>query len=176
MRAVEPRVIGTPVISIEASNVVVSAFRQAFTYAFLAIVVLLIVLLDNRRDTLYIIIPLIMAALFTGGASVLFDIPFNFANIIALPLILGIGVDSGIHMLHRFRTALPSDQNLLATSSARAVLVSALTTMGSIGNLAFSHHLGTASMGKLLTIGVFMTLICMLVVLPGLLAPQIKRQ
>lgn len=174
--AVEPRMVGTPVIAIEASDAVATAFQQAFSYAFIVIIILLVLLLDNKRDTLYIIIPLIMAAIFTGAASVLFDIPFNFANIIALPLILGIGVDSGIHILHRFRTDLPADQNLLGTSSARAVLVSALTTIGSIGNLAFSSHLGTASMGKLLTIGIIMTLICMLVVLPSLLAPQIKRQ
>jgi hypothetical protein len=118
---------------------------------------------------------LLLAALFTGAIAVMLDIQLNFANIIALPLLLGIGVDSAIHILHRYRTSLSDDGPLLATSSARAVVVSALTTILSIGNLAFSPHLGTASMGKLLTIGISMTLICTLVVLPILLAGYYKR-
>ena len=73
---------------------------------------------------------------------------------IALPLLLGIGVDSGIHIIHRFRTDLPDGKNILATSSARAVVVSSLTTMGGVGNLALSPHAGTASMGMLLTLGI----------------------
>ncbi len=172
----DPRVVGSPVINIEASDAVIKAFQQAFTYALIVITVFLLILLVHKRDTIYIIASLLTAAIFTGGLSVLLDLPLNFANVIALPLILGIGVDSGIHILHRFRTALPSDNSLLATSSARAVVVSAMTTMGSIGNLAFSPQLGTASMGKLLTIGVAMTLICMLLILPSLLASQLPAE
>ena len=71
---------------------------------------------------------------------------------------------------------MPKDLGLLGTSSARAVVVSSMTTMGSIGNLAFSPQLGTASMGKLLTIGVAMTLVCMLFVLPSMLASQVSNQ
>jgi predicted RND superfamily exporter protein len=108
-------------------------------------------------------------AVFTGAATVVLDIPFNFANVIALPLLLGIGVDSGIHMVHRFRTALPQHGNLLATSTARAVLFSALTTICGFGNLALSPHPGTASMGLLLTLGLGFTLVCTLIVLPALL-------
>jgi uncharacterized protein len=175
LQAADPRVVGSPVINIEASDAVIKAFQQAFSYAFIVITVFLLVLLIHKRDTLYIIASLLAAAIFTGGLSVLFGLPLNFANVIALPLILGIGVDSGIHILHRFRTALPDDHNLLNTSSARAVIVSAMTTMGSIGNLAFSPQLGTASMGKLLTIGVAMTLICMLIILPSLLASQLPK-
>lgn len=170
IRAADNRVVGPPVVNIEAGDAVVSAFQQAFLYAFLAITVLLLFLLDKKSDTLYIITSLIVSAIITGGVSVLLNIPFNFANIIALPLILGIGVDSGIHILHRFRTAPPEDNNLLATSSARAIIVSALTTVCSIGNLAMSPHRGTASMGILLTIGVCATLVCMLILLPSMLA------
>ena len=176
LQAADPRVVGSPVINIEASDAVIKAFQQAFTYALLVITLFLLVLLVHKRDSIYIIASLLTAAIFTGGLSVLLDIPLNFANVIALPLILGIGVDSGIHILHRFRTALPTDNSLLGTSSARAVVVSAMTTMGSIGNLAFSPQLGTASMGKLLTIGVAMTLICMLFILPSLLASQLPAE
>jgi uncharacterized protein len=176
LQAADPRVVGSPVINIEASDAVIKAFQQAFGYAFIVITVFLLVLLIHKRDTLYIITSLLTAAIFTGGLSVLLGLPLNFANVIALPLILGIGVDSGIHILHRFRTALPDDHSLLNTSSARAVVVSAMTTMGSIGNLAFSPQLGTASMGKLLTIGVAMTLLCMLIILPSLLASQLPKE
>ena len=169
IRAADDRIVGPPVINIEASDAVVRAFQQAFFYSFIAITILLLFLLDKKTDIIYILIPLVVAAISTGGISVLLNIPFNFANIIALPLILGIGVDSGIHILHRYRTAPPEDNNLLATSSARAVIVSALTTVCSIGNLALSPHKGTASMGILLTIGVCMTLVCMLVLLPSML-------
>ena len=93
-------------------------------------------------------------------------VPFNFANVIALPLLLGVGVDSGIHMLTRARR---DDGGALAGSStARGVLTSALTTTVSFGNLAFSAHPGTASMGVLLTVGMVATLLCTLLVLPAL--------
>lgn len=176
LQAADSRVVGSPVINIEASDAVIRAFRQAFSYALVVITLFLLVLLTHKKDSIYIVAALLTAAVFTGGLSVMADIPLNFANVIALPLILGIGVDSGIHILHRFRTALPRDHGILGTSSARAVVVSSMTTMGSIGNLAFSPQLGTASMGKLLTIGVAMTLICMLLILPSLLASQLPTQ
>jgi len=165
-----PNVIGSPVISIEGGKAVVSAFKQAFMTALIVISLLLFILLDRRRDVLLIMIPILMAAMLTAATSVVFSIPLNFDNIIALPLLLGIGVDSGIHILHRYRNAPPKNGIILATSSARAVLVSALTTIVSIGNLSFSSHLGTASMGLLLTIGISMTLLCTLIILPSLLA------
>ena len=170
VQATAPNVIGSPVVSVEAGNAVMAAFKQAFLTAFIMITLLLLILMDKRRDAFLILIPILLAAMLTAGTSLLFSIPLNFANIIALPLLLGIGVDSGIHILHRYRTAPPESGIILATSSARAVLVSALTTIVSIGNLAFSSHLGTASMGKLLTIGISMTLLCTLIILPSLLA------
>ena len=169
VRTVAPQLIGSPVIDIEAGDTVVKSFKQALLYSLVTIIVLLLFLLDQKKDTIYLLIPLLLATLFTGAISVLLDIPLNFANVIALPLLMGIGVDSGIHILHRFRTAPPSDGKLLATSSARAVVISALTTIFSIGNLAFSQHPGTASMGILLTTGITMTLVCTLIVLPSLL-------
>ena len=175
VRSVTPQLIGSPVISIEAGDAVVTAFQQAFLYALIAIIILLLILTERKKDVLFILAPLLLAAIFTGTTAVLLDIHLNFANIIALPLLLGIGVDSAIHILHRYRTTSPEEGPLLATSSARAVVVSALTTILSIGNLAFSEHLGTASMGKLLTIGISMTLVCTLIVLPSLLAGYYKR-
>ena len=171
VQAVVPRVTGGPVIIIEAGDAVVKAFIQAFSYALIAIILLLL-LMHNVRDTVYILIPLLLAALFTGAISVCMHIPLNFANIIALPLILGMGIDSAIHIMHRVHNALPEDDHLLDTSSARAVVLTALTTIFSVFSLVFSPHLGTASMGILLTVGISMTMICSIIVLPGLLVKQ----
>ena len=170
VQSVTPEVTGAPVINLEASDAVAAAFGQAFLYAFIAITLVLYLLLTRKRDVLLVLIPLLAAAVITGGAGALAGMPLNFANVIALPLLLGIGVDSGIHIIHRFRTDLPDGKNILATSSARAVLVSSLTTMGGVGNLALSPHAGTASLGLLLTLGIGVTLACMLLVLPALLA------
>ena len=169
VQSVTPEVTGAPVINLEASDAVAAAFGQAFLYAFIAITLALYLLLTRKRDVLLVLIPLLAAAVITGGAGALAGMPLNFANVIALPLLLGIGVDSGIHVIHRFRTDLPDGKNILATSSARAVLVSSLTTMGGVGNLALSPHAGTASLGLLLTLGIGVTLACMLLVLPALL-------
>jgi hypothetical protein len=167
---VAPAATDTPVIYVESSRAVVAAFNQAFISALLVIGILLLILLDKKSDVLLVMYPLVLAGALTGAASVLIGMPINFANIIALPLLLGIGVDSGIHIVHRYRTAPPKDGNLLATATARAVLFSALTTTCSFGNLATSPHTGTASMGLLLTIGLLFTLVCTLLVLPALLA------
>lgn len=175
VRAEAPMLIGDPVIQLEAGDAVVTAFIEAFSLALAVITLLLLILLRSLRDTLTALAPLLLAALLTAAATVILNIPFNFANIIALPLLLGIGVDNSIHMLYRYHHALPGNGLLLRTSTARAILVSALTTICSIGNLAFSAHLGTASMGLLLAVGITISLLCALVLLPGLLALRQQR-
>lgn len=173
---VVPAVSGTPVISVEAGSAVVKAFQQAFLYAFLATSLLLLLLTHRAMDVVLIMTPLLLAALFAGSIGVLAGMNLNFANIIALPLLLAIGMDSGIIMLQRARKLARIDDSLLASSSARAIVLSALTTICSIGNLAFSPHPGTASMGMLLTIGLIMTLICTLIILPSLLAGKLPQE
>jgi predicted RND superfamily exporter protein len=170
VRTIAPNAVGFPVIYLEAGDAVVKAFQQAFFLALCAVTVLLLFLLRPRADALLVLLPLLLAGALTGAASVLLAIPFNFANIIALPLLLGIGVDSGIHMVHRMRTAPPSSGQMLQTSTARAVLYSSLTTICGFGNLAASPHRGMASMGALLTAGIGFTLLCTLVVLPALMS------
>jgi predicted RND superfamily exporter protein len=94
-------------------------------------------------------------------------VPFNFANIIALPLLFGLGVDNGIHMAHRLHYLTANDRNLLGASEAQGVFYGALTTIFSFSSLAFTRHQGTASMGILLAIGLLLTLVCSLVILPA---------
>jgi predicted RND superfamily exporter protein len=113
--------------------------------------------------------------LFTAASTVLMDIPFNFANIIALPLLFGLGVDSGIHMAHRLHDLEDHDGRLLDTSEAKGVFYGALTTVFSFSSLALTHHQGTASMGLLLSIGLMLTLVCALVVLPAFSTLTLRR-
>lgn len=169
VQKIAPGATGVPVISLEAGKAVVDAFIHAFSLALIGVVVALLLLLRSVKSTVLVLVPLLLAALFTGAVTVLLDVPFNFANVIALPLILGIGIDCSVHMVHRSRNAGEAYENLLYTSTARAIFYSALTTMAGFGSLIFSQHQGTASMGLLLLAGVILTLICVLVILPVLL-------
>jgi hopanoid biosynthesis associated RND transporter like protein HpnN len=170
VRSVSERATGAPVISLESGEAVVRALRRAFAGALVVICVLLFVVLRSAVDEVLVLVPLLWGALLTGLGSVLLSVPFNFANIIALPLLLGIGVDSGIHAVLRMRSSGDSYARWLRSSTARGVYYSALTTIGSFVSLTVSAHPGTASMGLLLTIGVLSTLVGTLVVLPALLA------
>ncbi|MNC87039.1 MMPL family protein [compost metagenome] len=130
---------------------------------------MLLLVMRSVRDTLLVLAPVAFAAIVTGGICVLTGLPLNFANIIALPLLIGVTVDSGIHIVYRMRTEPPQGGNPLRTSTSRAVVASALTTVASFGNLAFASHNGMASMGQLLTIGMLMSLVGALVILPALM-------
>ena len=136
--------------------------------AVIDIAVLVWLLWRRVTDTALVMIPLALASSFTVASAVALGIPFNFADVIVLPLLLGIGVDSSIHLVHRARQAEGARGNLLATSTARAVAYSALTTLASFGTLGFASHQGLATLGQLLTLGVAHTLICTLIVLPAL--------
>ena len=164
-----PNVTGLPVVYQEAGGTVRDAFIQAFIYAFIAISILLLFFLRSLRDTTLVLIPLVMGALIVVGTANLISLPFNFANVIALPLMLGIGVDNGIHMVHRARH-LNDPSRLLESSTSRAILYSGLTTLVSFGSLTTSSHLGMAGMGLLLSIGLVVILGIMMFVLPMLLS------
>jgi hopanoid biosynthesis associated RND transporter like protein HpnN len=171
-QAYDNTVIGSPVISIEAGNAVMTAFKSAFTYALIAITLLLLFLIKKKTDALIILATILIGSVFTFGFMLIFNIPLNFANIIGLPLLLGIGVDSGIHIVDRFRQEQGQNKNIFMTSSTRGVFVSSLTTICSIGNLAFSSHSGTASMGLLLTVGLASMMISTMMILPAFLIWQ----
>ena len=177
VRAVAPDAVGSPISILESGDAVVNAFRQALVSAVAAVIVLLFVLMRRLMDVVFVVAPLLLAAELTVAASVVFDIPFNFANVIVLPLLFGVGVDSAIHLVYRHRTDPARRANLLGTSTARGVVFSALTTICGFGSLALSTHRGMATMGALLTIGVCLMLVCTLLVLPALLqrAPDAPR-
>lgn len=165
----EPDATGAAVTVVKAGRDVIHAFHVAAILSLIGIVGLLIVLLGDWRDSVLVLLPLILAGILTAGITVLFGIDFNFANIIVLPLMVGLGVASGIHLVIRDRELRTVD-SVLETSTPRAVIVSALTTIFSFGTLMLSGHKGVFSMGLLLTIGISLNLLVTLVVLPALLA------
>ncbi|QSA97107.1 MMPL family transporter [Methylococcus sp. EFPC2] len=173
---IDPEVTDLPVTYLESMNEAVKAFVEAFTIALGAITLLLLIILRSVKDTLLVLLPLLLASLFTAAGTVVFHTPLNFANIIALPLLFGLGVDSGIHMAHRLHYLHSEDENLLSTSEAQGVFYGSLTTVFSFASLAFTPHPGTASMGFLLALGLFMTLLCSLVVLPAFSALKLKHR
>jgi hopanoid biosynthesis associated RND transporter like protein HpnN len=175
VREVAPDVAGSASEIVESGRAVVRALRQALLTAVVAIALFLLVLWRSVNDTALVLVPLGLAAILTVAASVLLDIPFNFADVIVLPLLLGMGVDSGIHLVTRARSGWRGRENLLATSTARAVAYSALTTVASFGTLGFATHLGLATLGQLLALGVGFTILCNLVLLPALIALHAPR-
>jgi hopanoid biosynthesis associated RND transporter like protein HpnN len=166
VRAVAPDATGTPVTIQESGDTVVGAFSRAGILAVSAITLLLLVVLRRVRDVLLVLGPLMLAGLLTGATAVLIGLPLNYANIITLPLLLGIGVAFDIYFVMRWRAGMSGP---LQSSTARAVLFSALTTMTAFGSLALSSHPGTSEMGRLLTLALAYVLFCTLFVLPALL-------
>jgi predicted RND superfamily exporter protein len=147
-----------------------ASLREALTLAVVAIALLLLALWRRPGDVALALAPLLLASAWCVGVMVVFDWRFNFANVIVLPLLLGIGVDSGIHLVSRSRRSLARGESLAATTTGRAVFFSAGTTLLSFGSLAFSAHRGIASLGQLLVLGMTFTLVANLVVLPALIA------
>lgn len=176
VQAVAPQATGHPVVLIRGADAIIHAFQQAGFLAILTIATVVLVVLRSLRGAILVLAPLALAALLTTATTVVAGVPFNFANIIALPLLFSLGVAFGIYLVLRYREGLDLTE-LLQTSTPRAILFSALTTMASFGSLMVSTHRGTASMGELLTLSLSLALACTLIVLPALLArPKPSRR
>jgi len=169
VRTIAPDATDKPVTILESGKTISSAFRTATILAFVLIALFLRIVFKRWVDVILVMFPVLLGLLYTMAAAVLLNIPFNFANIIVVPLLLGIGVDFSIHIINRTRDNLGPDTHILETSTSRAVLFSAFTTIISFGILSFMHHAGTASMGKLLTICISFMIVSTLLVLPAFL-------
>lgn len=169
VKPIAPNATGRPVIETGVGAVVVKSFIQAGFYAFFAITILLFFVLKNLHDTALVLAPIVLAGILTIATSNYLGIPFNFANVIAIPLIFGLGVDSAIHLVLRAKEEVSATE-VVSSSTPQAVLLSSLTTIGAFASLSLSPHKGVASMGTLLTIGITWSLICTLLVLPALLS------
>jgi hopanoid biosynthesis associated RND transporter like protein HpnN len=168
VRTIAPDATDSPVEIIEAGRAVVNSVVTAALISIFAVTLMIFLVLRSARDTLLVLIPLLLAALYTVAATVLLSMPFNFANVIVLPLLMGLGVANGIHLVSRAREE-SSGAAAFSTSTPRAVIFSSLTTIASFGSLAVSNHRGTASMGELLVLSIGLTLVCTLIVLPALM-------
>ncbi len=172
--ALVPDATGTAIAIQEAGNAVVGAFIEAGVVSFIAITALLFFALRRVLDVAITMAPIVLTGLLTMGCSVLSGQPLNFANIIALPLLFGIGVAFHIYFVMAWRSG---GSHLLTSSLARAVFFSALATATGFGSLWASSHPGTASMGRLLMISLIWTLVSALLFQPALMGaapPQAK--
>jgi hopanoid biosynthesis associated RND transporter like protein HpnN len=168
VRTVAPEANGSAVQIYEAGGAVSRAFQIATMFALASMAVLLGIILRRPVDVLMVLVPLAAAALATAIICWIIGLQLNFANIIALPLLLGIGVAFNIYFVVNWRNGIDGP---LQTSTARGVLFSGLTTGSSFASLAVSGHLGTASMGIVLLGGMAMTLVSIFTLMPALLGP-----
>jgi len=164
--AAEPTAIGGPVSILKSGDTVVNAFIHAGIYALVVISLLLWITLRRLTDVALTLVPLLVAGAVTLEICVLIGLPLNFANIVALPLLLGVGVAFKIYYVTAWRSG---RTNLLQTSLTRAIFFSALTTATAFGSLWLSSHPGTSSMGKLLALSLVTTLAAVLLFQPALM-------
>ncbi len=158
---------GGPAISIIATaGTILGSFREAALLACIAIGIILLAVFRNLRDSLLVLATLAMSTLLTALFARLDGLAINYANIIALPLLLGVGVSFNVYFVMNFRAGM---RNFLQSATAHAVLFSALTTGTAFGTLAASHDRGTASMGVLLLLSLLAVLIATFIFLPALL-------
>jgi len=166
VRRIAPAAQGSAVTIVESAGTIIGAFRTAAVLALLAIAAILAIALRRVGDVLLVMAPLLLSSLLTVDFVQALGIQLNFANIIALPLLLGVGVSFNVYFVMNWRTG---TVRFLGSATARAIALSALTTGTAFGSLALSGHPGTASMGVLLLLSLAATIIATLVFEPTLL-------
>lgn len=173
IKTIAPHASGTPVSIQEAGKTVKLAFIEAGVIAIGSIFIILWIVLKRVGDVLLTLVPLLLAGLVTLEITVLIGMPLNFANIIALPLLLGLGVAFKIYFVMAWRAG---TKKLLQSSLTRAVFWSALTTATAFGSLWASNHPGTSSMGKLMALSLICTLAAAILFQPALMGPPRKTE
>jgi hopanoid biosynthesis associated RND transporter like protein HpnN len=166
VRSLAPDAGGPAVNIVGSADIIVGAFRSAAISALIAIAIILGVILRRPRDVALVMAPLLLSGLLTAILIVRLPLPINFANIIALPLLLGVGVSFNVYFVMNWRTG---GRQFLTSATARAILFSALTTGTAFGSLALSADRGTASLGTLLLLSLGATLLSTLIFVPALL-------
>jgi hypothetical protein len=165
--AIAPDATGRPAVEVGIGGIVVRSFRLAIALSLVAIGIILAISLRSILDAILVLVPITLAALITIAFGISFDVPFTMANVVAVPLVFGLGVDGGIHVFMRYRHDGTLDQTL-NSSTPRAVLLSSLTTLAAFGSLSVSPHRGLSGLGILLSIAVLALLYCTLIVLPAM--------
>ncbi len=161
--------IGFPVLFENHSAMITSGFGVAFMSAALMVFLVLLVDLRNVRHTIMALVPVFIGTIWMLGFMRASGLEFNFANLVAVPIVLGVGIDAGVHIVHRLRLEGADGIITAVTHTGRAILIASLTTMVGFGSLVFATHRGLASLGTLLLVGVGACTIAALIVLPNLL-------
>lgn len=166
VQTIAPQAGGSAVTTIASADTIMRAFQEAGLLALVAIAVVLLLVLRHARDSGIVLLTLAVSALLTALFAWLGNVAINYANIIALPLLLGVGVSFNVYFVMNWRAGL---RNFVGSASARAVLFSALTTGTAFGSLALSHDRGMASMGAMLFLSLGAVLLATFAFLPALL-------
>lgn len=173
LRTVDVNVTGTPVQLYEYTTLLKSSYEEAARYALIAIAILVFIHFRSATCVVLALLPVVLGSLWMLGLMAYWNIPFNPANIMTLPLVIGIGVTNGIHILNRF--AEEQNPGILAKSTGKAVLVSGLTTITGFGSLMLAKHQGIASLGFVMAVGVTTCMLAGLTFLPALLTLLTRR-
>jgi hopanoid biosynthesis associated RND transporter like protein HpnN len=169
LRSVDPNVTGTAIHMFESTRLMTEGYVNGGLYAMTAIIIYVFFLFRNLRTVFFVLLPVLVGSIWTIGIMELIGLKLNMANLVILPLILGIGVVNGIHITHRYREEEDKHASILGKSTGQAVLLSSLTTMIGFGSMMVANHYGVFSLGMVLTLGVFNCLIASVTFLPALL-------
>lgn len=174
LRAVDPNVTGTPVQLYEYTNLLKSSYEEAAQYSLAAITLMVLIHFRSIGSVFLALLPVAIGSLWLGGIMGFLNIPINPANIMTLPLVIGIGVTNGIHILNRFAEELTP--SILTRSTGKAVLVSGLTTIAGFGSLILGKHQGIKSLGLVMSIGLAACMIAGLTIVPAILNLILRRR
>ncbi|ABK99257.1 MMPL family transporter [Pelobacter propionicus] len=175
VKSVVPNATGEPVMVYESLTVLRDSYLRAFAYAFIGIAVILLINFKSIRFALLGTLPLVAGLLLMVGGMWLAGVSFNSANIIVLPLILGVGIDSAIYIINRYRQGNESPAQVALSSAGIGVFLNALTILFSFGALMVAHHQGVFSIGAVMSLGMVASVAVFLVFLPALLCLWGKR-
>jgi uncharacterized protein len=172
IQAVDTDALGAPVTNFEYMETIKAGYSKASVYAMSGIVFLTFLMFRGALSTILALVPLLVGSVWTLGLMVLFGVQFNMANLLFLPLIIGIGIDNGVHIVHSYRATgkYEGESVPLTKSTAKAITLAALTTIVGFGSMMISSHRGIYSLGLLVALGVGSVLIASLTTLPSLLA------
>jgi predicted RND superfamily exporter protein len=148
---------------------ITSGFNRAATTAGILVLLILFAKFRHPRDMLLALVPKVMGVIWMMGGMRLLGLSYNFANLVAIPLILGVGIDNGVHIINRMRMEAEEGMTMVLRHTGRAILVAGLTTMIGFGSLALASHRGLSSLGLVLLLGLGSTIICATIVLPNIL-------
>jgi predicted RND superfamily exporter protein len=168
-RRISPNSTGFPLVFSEHSRQITDGFYLSVAVGLSLVLLILILDYRNLRDACLASLPLALGVVWMMGLMRLLGLSFNFANLVAVPLIIGVGIDNGVHVIHRVRLEGVDGMGVVLRHTARAILIASLTTMIGFGSLALASHRGLASLGTVLLLGVGSCLVTSVIVLPNML-------